>query len=53
MSQYEINKINAAIADCDRYIDREEKRAADLRPAEVQKRLEWMKQHKAKLEGML
>lgn len=53
MTAYEIRKIQDAIADCTRYIDREEKRNASLRPAEIAKRLEWYKAHRAKLENML
>ena len=46
-------KILAAIADCDRYITREERLSDDLRPAEVRERLAWYKQHRAKLQDML
>lgn len=46
-------KIREAIADCNRYIAKEEARAADLRPVEIAKLLEWYKAHRAKLLGML
>lgn len=46
-------RIIDSIADCDRYIAREEPRSADLRPADVAKRLEWYKAHRQKLIQML
>lgn len=53
MSPETARKIREAIGDCNRYIAKEEPRAADLRPADVAKRLEWYKAHRAKLLGML
>lgn len=52
-AQEKANRIKSAIADCDRYINREERLSADLRPVDVQKRLDWYKEHRAKLVGML
>lgn len=46
-------KILEAIAECDRFIAKEEPRRADLRPVEVARILEHAKTHKAKLIGML
>lgn len=46
-------KILDVIADCDRYIAREEPRNPTLRPADVAQRLEWYKAHRQKLIGML
>jgi hypothetical protein len=46
-------RVIEAIGDCDRFIEREEKRSADLRPADVAKHLEFCKQHKVKLIAML
>ena len=46
-------KVLEAIDECNRYIAKEEPRAADLRPVEVAKRLEFYKGHNAKLEKML
>ena len=46
-------RILEAIAECDRFIAKEEPRSADLRPADVAKHLEFCKAHKAKLIGML
>ena len=49
MTNYQRNKINEAIADCNRYIEKEGSRASDLRPAEIQKLLDWYHAHRAKL----
>lgn len=46
-------KIIESIAECDRYIAREEARSADLRPPEIAQRLEWYKTHREKLIRML
>lgn len=53
MTAHETKKVIEAIADCDRYIAKEGSRSADLRPADIQKRLEWYKAHRAKLQAML
>ncbi len=53
MTAEQIRRINQAIAEGNRYIEREEKRDASLRPAEIAKRLEWYKAHRVKLENML
>lgn len=53
MSEYQINKIKSAIADCERFIAKEEPREAALRPADAQKHLDFCKAHKVKLENML
>jgi hypothetical protein len=46
-------RIRDAIADCDRFIAKEDPRRADLRPADIQKHLDFCKSHKVKLMGML
>ena len=46
-------RIRESIADCDRYIAKEEPRNPLLRPADVAKRLEFYKAHRAKLLAML
>lgn len=53
MTNQEINSVRSAVADCNRYIAKEGSRAADLRPADVAKRLEWYIAHRAKLLAML
>lgn len=52
-TQFESKRIAKAIAECDRYIQKEEKRAADIRPESAEKMLAFYKAHKAKLQGML
>ena len=42
-------RIRDAIVDCDRFIAKEDPRRADLRPADIQKHLDFCKSHKAKL----
>jgi hypothetical protein len=51
-SQIQAQAIRQAIEDCNRYIEKEEPRASDLRPTDVAKRLEFYKAHRAKLLGM-
>jgi hypothetical protein len=46
-------RIMQAIGDCDRYIEREERRAAELRPLEVAERLDWYRRHRAALADRL
>ena len=46
-------KINQAIADCDRFIAKEQAQSADLRPADVAKMLDFYIAHRAKLIKML
>ncbi len=53
MTKEQTRRVLEAIAECDRYIAKEEPRRADLRPADVAKHLEFCKTHKAKLIGML
>jgi len=53
MTTDQIRKVQEAIADCNRFIEREEKRSADLRPADTQKLLDWYIAHRAKLTAML
>jgi len=53
MSEYQINKIKSAIADCERFIAKEDPRNVALRPADAQKHLDFCKSHKAKLQAML
>ena len=48
-----IRRVNEAIAECDRYIKLESPRAADLRPPEIAKRLEFYINHRAKLVSMI
>jgi hypothetical protein len=47
------SRIIQAIAECQRFIDKEEPRIASLRPADVQKHLDFCKAHMVKLAGML
>jgi hypothetical protein len=53
MTDNQINKIRQAIAECDRFIASEERRDTALRPADVQKHLDFCKTHRVKLLGML
>lgn len=46
-------RIQRAIRDADRFIALEGERAADLRPAEVQKTLDFYVAHRAKLLALL
>jgi hypothetical protein len=46
-------RLAKAIADCDRFIDLESPRAADLRPPEIQQLLEWTISHRARLQARL
>lgn len=53
MSQDQIRRIHQAIAECDKFIAKESGRRADLRPADVQKHLDFCISHRAKLAAML
>lgn len=53
MSLDHINRIMSAIAECNRFIAKEEARDAALRPAETTELLNHYITHKAMLEGML
>lgn len=53
MSSQTRRKIIEAIQECDRFIAKEEPRAADLRPTQVAQMLEHARQHRIKLIGML
>lgn len=53
LSEEQKRRVIASIQECDRFIDKEEKRDASLRPLEVTKILESTKKHKAKLQAML
>lgn len=53
MTTTETRRILQAIAECNRFIEKEEKRSADLRPADVQQHLDFCKAHKEKLIQML
>lgn len=53
MTAYEHRQVLTAISECDRYIAKEDARAADLRPVEIQTRLAFYKAHREKLIGML
>lgn len=48
-----IKRILDAIAECDRFIAKEKPRAANLRPADIQKLLDWYVLHRANLIRML
>jgi hypothetical protein len=53
MTEQTRKSILSAIGDCNRYIAKESARADDLRPADVQKRLEWYRTHRARLLAMV
>lgn len=53
MTSLNTKKIIEAIAECDRYIAKEGSRLADLRPANIQKLLDWYIAHRTKLLSML
>lgn len=53
MTNEQARRIIEAIAECQRFIDKEEPRSADLRPADVQKTLDFYKKHMTKLQLML
>lgn len=53
LTSYQISKINDAIADCDRFIAKEEPRPAATRPADMQQHLDYCKSHKERLQTML
>ncbi len=46
-------RVRSAIEDYDRFIIKEEKRSADLRPVEIQKLLAQYKEKRAQLQAML
>lgn len=46
-------RVLQAIADCERFIAKEEPRAADIRPASVQQHLDFCHKHMAKLQNAL
>ena len=46
-------RVMDGIADCDRFIAKEEGRSADLRPANVQQHLDFCIAHKAKLQNAI
>ena len=49
----QIERIEQSIAECDRYIAKEEPRASDLRPPEIAKLLAFYKEHRANLVKMI
>lgn len=53
MTKEHQHRILDAIADCDRFIAKEEPRRADLRPADVQKMLDHAITHRAAMIRML
>ena len=53
MTPEQERKIILAIADCDKFIAKEEPRRSDLRPADVAKTLAFYKSHKVFLQGLL
>lgn len=46
-------RVLESIQECGTFIEREEKRDATIRPADMQKHLEFCKAHKARLQAML
>lgn len=52
MTAQQKTSVLSAIADCNRYIAKEAGRNPDLRPADVQERLDWYYAHRAKLLAM-
>lgn len=53
MTTYERKKIEQALAETQRFIDKEGARNPDLRPADTQKIFDGYVAHKAKLLGIL
>lgn len=53
MTKEQRRRVISALEETQRFIDKESKRSADLRPAETQNLLDWYVAHKAKLEAML
>jgi hypothetical protein len=53
MTKEQGRRIIEAIAECDRFIAKEEPRRADLRPADIAKYLEFCKQHRLSLIARL
>lgn len=53
MDANKAKRIMQAIAECDAYINKEEKMSADLRPQRVVELLARYKEHRAKLLAML
>lgn len=49
----EFHQIRGGIKECERFIELESKRSADLRPASVTQHLEFCKRHKIKLQQVL
>lgn len=47
------SRVFQAIADCERFIDKEARRDSALRPADMQKHLDYCVAHKAKLIEMV
>lgn len=50
---YSAEKIKSALADTEKYIEKESKRDSSLRPKDVQDRLNWYMSHRDKLRSML
>lgn len=46
-------RVIESIAECDRFIAKEQNRSAELRPASVQQRLDFCHKHMAKLQSAL
>lgn len=53
MTTNQIQRIKQALAETQRFIDKEGKRDPKLRPADMQQHLDFCISHKAKLEAML
>lgn len=53
MSQDQTRRILEAIAECEKFIAKEEARRADIRPADVQQHLEFCIAHRVKLAAMI
>lgn len=52
-NQEKTKRVLQAIAECDRFIEKETPRNAALRPADIAAHLEFCKAHKAKLVAMI
>lgn len=48
-----VRRIRQAIDECDAFIKKEDPRASDLRPADVQQHLDFCKAHKIRLLAMI
>lgn len=53
MSEEHRRRTLASIAECNRFIEQEEKRRADIRPADVREYLDFCKRHVLELQARL